>query len=126
MDLFREETAQAGSAKTSARQARSHASRSKPAAKETPAPDAEVAQPSPAVAASKTPAAPARRRETAETMGARAAKLVRKEFNLEITVTRYAALYEEVADRPSRNKLQEIKDRLERELYPALGSGGMR
>jgi glycosyltransferase involved in cell wall biosynthesis len=67
-----------------------------------------------------------RDRETAETMGARAAKLVRKEFNLEITVTRYAALYEEVADRPSRNKLQEIKDRLERELYPALGSGGMR
>jgi glycosyltransferase involved in cell wall biosynthesis len=67
-----------------------------------------------------------RDRETAETMGARAAKLVRKEFNLEITVTRYAALYEEVADRPNRNKLQDIKDRLERELYPALGSGGMR
>src|SRR5438046_1535944 len=42
MDLFREETAQAGSAKTSARQARSHASRSKPAAKAIPAPDAEV------------------------------------------------------------------------------------
>ena len=67
-----------------------------------------------------------RDRETAETMGARAARLVRKEFNLEITVTRYAALYEEVADRPNRNKLQDIKDRLERELYPALGSGGMR
>jgi glycosyltransferase involved in cell wall biosynthesis len=67
-----------------------------------------------------------RDRETAETMGARAARLVRKEFNLEITVTRYAALYEEVADRPNRNKLQDIKDRLERELYPALGSGGVR
>jgi glycosyltransferase involved in cell wall biosynthesis len=67
-----------------------------------------------------------RDRETAETMGARAARLVRKEFNLEITVTRYAALYEEVADRPNRNKLQDIKDRLERELYPELGSGGMR
>src|SRR5437899_12602058 len=69
MDLFREETAQAGPAKTSARRAKSRASGSKPAAKEIPAPDAEVAQPVPAVAASKTPAAPpARRRQTAETM----------------------------------------------------------
>src|SRR6266446_4085797 len=80
MDLFREETAQAGSAKTSARQARSHASRSKPAAKEIPAPDAEVAQPAAAVAASKTPAAPARRRETAETMGRRQREISVAEF----------------------------------------------
>jgi DNA topoisomerase-6 subunit B len=81
MDLFREETAQAGSAKTSARQARSRASRSKPAAKEIPAPDAEVPQPAPAVAASKTPAAaPVRRRETAETMGRRQREISVAEF----------------------------------------------
>jgi len=80
MDLFREETAQAGPAKTSARQPRSHASRSKPAAKAIPAPDAEVAQPAAAVAASKTPAAPARRRETAETMGRRQREISVAEF----------------------------------------------
>src|SRR5712664_1206367 len=70
MDLFREESAQSGPAKTTARQAKSHPSRSKPAAKEIPAPDAEAAQPVPTVTASKKPAAsPASRRETAETMG---------------------------------------------------------
>src|SRR6267142_1762497 len=72
--------ARAEPAKTSPRQPRPHASRSKPAAKAIPAPDAEVAQPSPAVAASKTPAAPARRRETAETMGRRQREISVAEF----------------------------------------------
>jgi glycosyltransferase involved in cell wall biosynthesis len=39
-----------------------------------------------------------RDRETARTMGHRAAELVRQEFNLVITVDRYVALYEELMD----------------------------
>jgi glycosyltransferase involved in cell wall biosynthesis len=39
-----------------------------------------------------------RDRETARTMGRRAAELVRQEFNLGITVDRYVALYEELMD----------------------------
>jgi hypothetical protein len=33
-------------------------------------------------------------------MGARAAQLVRQEFNLELTVARYVAAYNELLDRP--------------------------
>jgi hypothetical protein len=50
-------------------------------------------------------------------MGARAAELVRKEFNLEITVARYAAVYEELVQRSSRSGWQMLKDALEPELY---------
>jgi len=39
-----------------------------------------------------------RDRETARTIGGRAADLVRREFNLKITVDRYVALYEELMD----------------------------
>jgi len=58
-----------------------------------------------------------RDRVTAAAMGARAAQLVRKEFNLEITVARYAAVYEDLVRRSSRNRLQMLKDALEREPY---------
>jgi glycosyltransferase involved in cell wall biosynthesis len=44
-----------------------------------------------------------RDRERALTMGRRAADLVRREFNLGITVDRYAALYEELLDRRVRS-----------------------
>jgi glycosyltransferase involved in cell wall biosynthesis len=44
-----------------------------------------------------------RDRETARTMGRRAAELVRQEFNLVITVDRYVALYEELMDRRIRS-----------------------
>ncbi len=81
MDLFRGEAARTRPAKTSARRAKTHGSRSKPATKEIPAPDAEVAQPVPAVDASKTPAAASsRRRETAETMGRRQREISVAEF----------------------------------------------
>jgi glycosyltransferase involved in cell wall biosynthesis len=40
-----------------------------------------------------------RDRGTARVMGARARELVKEEFNLGITVARYAALYEELVDR---------------------------
>jgi len=43
-----------------------------------------------------------RDRVTAAAMGARAAKLVRTEFSLEITVARYAALYEDLVRRRSQ------------------------
>jgi glycosyltransferase involved in cell wall biosynthesis len=47
-----------------------------------------------------------RDRESAHVMGARAAELVRKEFNIEITVARYAALYEELMNRSVRSRVQ--------------------
>ena len=58
-----------------------------------------------------------RDRVAAAAMGARAAQLVRTEFNLEITVARYAAVYEDLVRRSSRNRLQMLKDALEREPY---------
>lgn len=63
-----------------------------------------------------------RDRETAEAMAARAAKLVRKEFNLGIIVARYAAVYEELMKRSVRGRPQMVndgmvKDGLERAPY---------
>jgi glycosyltransferase involved in cell wall biosynthesis len=58
-----------------------------------------------------------RDRATAAAMGARAAQLVRKEFNLEITVARYAAVYEDLVKRSVRSRLQMRKDALEPEPY---------
>jgi glycosyltransferase involved in cell wall biosynthesis len=55
--------------------------------------------------------------EAAVAMGARAAQLVRTEFNLEITVARYAAVYEDLVRRSIRNRSQMFKDALEREPY---------
>jgi glycosyltransferase involved in cell wall biosynthesis len=43
---------------------------------------------------------------TARAMGARAADLVRQEFNLDLTVARYVAAYNELLDDPLRSKLQ--------------------
>ena len=54
-----------------------------------------------------------RDRGTAAAMGARAAELVRREFNLEITVARYAAVYENLVSRSSRSGWQMLKDALE-------------
>jgi len=45
-------------------------------------------------------------RDSARVMGARARELVKEEFNLEITVARYAALYEELVDRGFRGTEQ--------------------
>jgi glycosyltransferase involved in cell wall biosynthesis len=50
-----------------------------------------------------------RDRVTAAVMGARAAQLVRKEFNLEITVARYAAVYEDLVRRSVRSGLQMLE-----------------
>src|SRR5258705_11728789 len=58
-----------------------------------------------------------RDRGTAAVMGARAAELVRREFNLEITVARYAAVYEDLVKRSVRSRLQMRKDALEPEPY---------
>ena len=58
-----------------------------------------------------------RDRENAQVMGARAAELVRKEFNLEITVARYAALYEELISRSARSRLQTLEDTLDGEPF---------
>jgi glycosyltransferase involved in cell wall biosynthesis len=43
---------------------------------------------------------------TASAMGARAAELVRQEFNLDLTVARYVAAYNELLDDPLRSKPQ--------------------
>jgi glycosyltransferase involved in cell wall biosynthesis len=56
-------------------------------------------------------------RGAASVMGARAAELVRKEFNLEITVSRYAAVYEDLVRRSSRSGWQLLKDALEPEPF---------
>jgi glycosyltransferase involved in cell wall biosynthesis len=58
-----------------------------------------------------------RDRVAAAAMGARAAQLVRTEFNLEITVARYMAVYEDLVRGSIRNYLQMLKDALERESY---------
>jgi glycosyltransferase involved in cell wall biosynthesis len=44
-------------------------------------------------------------RSAARAMGARAAELVRQEFNLDLTVARYIAAYDELLDEPLRSKL---------------------
>jgi glycosyltransferase involved in cell wall biosynthesis len=49
-------------------------------------------------------------RAAARTMGARAAELVRREFSLDLTVTRYVAAYNELLDDPVRSKLQAAKE----------------
>jgi glycosyltransferase involved in cell wall biosynthesis len=53
----------------------------------------------------------------AAAMGARAAELVRKEFNLEITVARYAAVYEDLVRRSTWSRVQMLKDALAAEPY---------
>jgi glycosyltransferase involved in cell wall biosynthesis len=53
-------------------------------------------------------------RVAAAAMGARAAQMVRTEFNLEITVARYAAVYQDLMKRSVRNYLQMPKDGHER------------
>jgi glycosyltransferase involved in cell wall biosynthesis len=58
-----------------------------------------------------------RDRVAASVMGARAAQLVKEEFNLEITVTRYAAVYEDLMRRSSRSGWQMLRNRLEPEPY---------
>jgi glycosyltransferase involved in cell wall biosynthesis len=55
-------------------------------------------------------------RATAAVMGARAAQLVKNEFNLEITVERYAAVYENLMRGSIRDRSQ-MKDTRESELY---------
>jgi glycosyltransferase involved in cell wall biosynthesis len=58
-----------------------------------------------------------RDREAAAAMGVRAAHLVKTEFNLKITVARYAAVYEDLARRAIRSRSQVLKDAREREPY---------
>jgi glycosyltransferase involved in cell wall biosynthesis len=58
-----------------------------------------------------------RDREAAAAMGVRAAHLVKTEFNLEITVARYAAVYQDLARRAIRSRSQVLKDAREREPY---------
>jgi glycosyltransferase involved in cell wall biosynthesis len=58
-----------------------------------------------------------RDRVAAAAMGARAAQLVRTEFNLEITVARYAAVYEDLVRRSIPSRLQMLKDAPARETY---------
>lgn len=53
-----------------------------------------------------------RDRQTARAMGGRAAKLVRQEFGLKITVVRYAAVYAELLDqRANSEPFRTVKDR---------------
>lgn len=54
-------------------------------------------------------------RENARAMGARAAELVRKEFNIRITVARYAALYEELMNSSVLSRLRTPEDTSKRE-----------
>jgi glycosyltransferase involved in cell wall biosynthesis len=49
-------------------------------------------------------------RSTARAMGGRAAELVRQEFNLDLTVARYIAAYNELLDDPLRSKLQAARN----------------
>jgi glycosyltransferase involved in cell wall biosynthesis len=56
-----------------------------------------------------------RDRVAAAAMGARAAQLVRTEFNLEITVARYMAVYEDLMRRSFLNYSQMLEDALEGE-----------
>ena len=58
-----------------------------------------------------------RDRVAASAMGARAAQLVRTEFNLEITVARYAAVYEDLVRRSIPSRLQMLRDAPAREPY---------
>jgi len=58
-----------------------------------------------------------RDRDTAMAMGARAAQLVRAEFNLDITVARYAAVYRGLMKRSTRNRSLRHKDTRERDPY---------
>jgi glycosyltransferase involved in cell wall biosynthesis len=58
-----------------------------------------------------------RDRVTAGAMGARAAQLVRAEFNLEITVARYVAVYEDLLTRSIWNRLPVPKDAVDHKAY---------
>jgi glycosyltransferase involved in cell wall biosynthesis len=58
-----------------------------------------------------------RDRVAASVMGARAAELVRKEFNLKITVARYAAVYEDLMRRSSRNSWHMLGNAHEPEAF---------
>jgi len=51
-------------------------------------------------------------RETASAMGSRGAKLVRTEFNLGITVARYAAVYDELADHSIRVRGPSVRNKI--------------
>jgi hypothetical protein len=44
-------------------------------------------------------------------MGARASELVRQEFGLDLTVSRYVAAYNELLDDPVRTKIRATKAR---------------
>jgi len=56
-----------------------------------------------------------RDRATAAAMGARAAQRVKTEFNLEVTVARYAAVYEDLMSRSVRNRFQMRQDSFKRD-----------
>lgn len=56
-------------------------------------------------------------RDTAKAMGARAAQLVRAEFNLDITVARYAAVYRGLMKRSTRDRTPRHKHLRERDPY---------
>jgi glycosyltransferase involved in cell wall biosynthesis len=56
-------------------------------------------------------------RQTAAAMGARAAQVVKADFNLEITVARYVAVYEDLLRRSVRTPLPTRKDARGREPY---------
>lgn len=58
-----------------------------------------------------------RDRDTAMAMGTRAAQLVRAEFNLDITVARYAAVYRGLMRRSTRNHTPRHKHLRERDPY---------
>jgi glycosyltransferase involved in cell wall biosynthesis len=49
-------------------------------------------------------------RPVARAVGARAAELVRREFNLDLTVARYLAAYNELLDDPRRSKPRAVKE----------------